>query len=289
LAVVVGIAAAVAAAMGVFTTGGPGAYDVASIHGDVVRLYGEGLYGFDTLLVGVGNRGTDVATLLVELPALVIALLLFRQGTLGGRLLLAGVLSYFLYYYASMTFATAQNPLFPMYVIAFSASLFAFVLTLRSIDARAVAARFPARPSRRVVAGYLIAVAALLTAVWLPSMITSAVTGETASLATYTSSVTHALDLGIIVPVAVAAGVLTWRDRPVGYLLASIMLMLNVTIGLALMAQGGTQLLAGVPLTPGEIVGKILSFAALTLVAVGLSVALVRGSSHDVTVRGERS
>ena len=90
-------------------------------------------------------------------------------------------------------------------------------------------------------------------------------------------------------PVAVAAGVLVWRDRPAGYLLASIMLMLNVTIGLALMAQGGAQLLAGIPMTPGEIVGKILSFAALTLVAIGISVALVRGSSHDVMLRGERS
>ena len=29
--------------------------------------------------------------------------------------------------------------------------------------------------------------------------------------------------------------------------------------------------------------------AALTLVAIGISVALVRGSSHDVMLRGERS
>jgi hypothetical protein len=38
----------VAAAIGAFATAGPGQYDITSIHGDVVRLCGEGLYRFDT-------------------------------------------------------------------------------------------------------------------------------------------------------------------------------------------------------------------------------------------------
>jgi hypothetical protein len=56
----------------------------------------------------------------------------------------------------------------------------------------------------------------------------------------------------------------------VGSVLALIMLVINVCIGVLLMAQGIAQLVSGVPLTTGEIITKMLTFAALTLVAGGL-------------------
>jgi hypothetical protein len=47
----------------------------------------------------------------------------------------------FLYHAASMTFVVACNPLFLLYVVLFSASLFAFVLTAATFDLRILAAR----------------------------------------------------------------------------------------------------------------------------------------------------
>jgi hypothetical protein len=269
--------AVVAAAIGLFQGGGPGQYDVSSIRGDVVTLYGEGLYRYDTFLIGAGNRGQDLVTLLVEVPLLVLALLVYRRGKTAAGVLLCGLLAYFVYYYASMTFATAQNRLFPAYVGAFVAALYAFVRVFASVDMREVAERFPARPSRRILTGYLVAVAVLLTAVWLPPLVISIWTGDmTATAGPYTSSVTTALDLGIVVPVVLTAAVLLHRARPLGYLLTLVVIILNVAIGLLLIGQGAAQLLAGVPLTTGEIVGKMLSFAFLTLVAGGLLGAIVR-------------
>ena len=55
-----------------------------------------------------------------------------------------------------------------------------------------------------------------------------------------------------------------------GRVLALIMLVVNICIGVVLMAQGIAQLVSGVPLIIGEIVTKMLRFAALTLVAGGL-------------------
>jgi uncharacterized membrane protein HdeD (DUF308 family) len=55
-----------------------------------------------------------------------------------------------------------------------------------------------------------------------------------------------------------------------GRVLALIMLVINVSIGVVIMAQGIAQLVLGVPLTAAEIVTKMLTFAALTLVAGGL-------------------
>jgi hypothetical protein len=266
-----------AAAIGLSSTGGPGQHEVTSIRGADVTLYGEGLYRYDTFLVGAGNLGTDAATLLVEIPLLVLAVVLYRRRSLPGHLLLAGTLGYFLYYYASMTFATAYNRLFPVYVALLSASLAAFVLTVAGIDATELAERFPTRPSRRVIAAYLFGVGAALTAAWLPSMVAALFGGGvSASVATYTTEVTWALDLGIVTPVAVAAGVLLLRRAPAGYLLAAVMLVLNVTIGVALMAARAWQLALGVPMTPAEVIAKMATFAVMTLVAAGILAVLLR-------------
>lgn len=277
LCALLAVGAGVAATVGLLSGGGPGQYAVTSIRGDDVTLYGTGLYRYDTFLIGAGNRGQDAATLFVEVPLLLGALVLSRRGGLRARILLAGVVGYFLYYYASMVSVTAYNRLFTVYVALFSLSLFAFLLAFGAIDAHRVAAEFPTRPSPRVIGGYLWTVAALLTLVWLPLMLPSLFTGEAPEVvATYTTMPTWALDLGVVVPAAVLAAVLLRRGQPLGHLLSVLMLVLNVTIGLMLMSQGVAQLIAGVPLTTGEIVGMVLSFAALTVVAAGLLTAVFR-------------
>jgi hypothetical protein len=102
------------------------------------------------------------------------------------------------------------------------------------------------------------------------------------ALGSYTTVVTYVLDLGVIAPLAVASGVLLLCRKPVGYLLAAAMLALNLTIGLALMAQGTTILLAGVAMTLGEIIGFIASFAMLTIVGIALLIQLVRSMPDRV-------
>jgi hypothetical protein len=283
LTLVIAVLSSVAALAGVLTAGRAGTQEVTSLRGAPVTLYGEGLFALDTWLIGVGNRGQDAIVLLVEIPLLLAALVAYRRGSLRGHVALAGVLSFFLYDYASMTFATAQNRVFPLYVAVFAASLFAFVRVFSAIDADLVSSRFPRRPSRPFLVGYLLAVAAALTAAWLPSLIAAAVdAGQIpAIVGPYTSSVTHALDLGVIAPVVVLAAVLLRRRTPLGHVMTLTVLVLNVSIGLVLMGQGAAQLLAGVPMTPGEIVSKMLTFAALTVVAGWVLVVMARTRRSD--------
>jgi hypothetical protein len=131
------------------------------------------------------------------------------------------------------------------------------VLLASRLNMNDVTAALPARPGRRVLAAYLIADA----------------------VGPYTSAATEALDLGVVVPVAVIAAVQLLRQRPVGSVLALIMLVINVCIGVVLMSQAAAQLVSGVPLTAGEIVTKMLTFAALTLVAGGLLALMWRGAT----------
>jgi hypothetical protein len=269
-------------AVGLLVPGGPGPHDVVTARGADVTLYGHGLYAADSWLVGAGNRGQDVAVLLFEVPLLLAALGWQRRRPsepLAG-VAVTGVLAFFTYYGVSMVFGAAQNRLFPAYVAAAAVAGFALARAASRLDTAWLRRSVPAAPLRRALVGYLGCVAVALVAAWAPPMVGATVTGEIAdAVGPYTSSVTQALDLGVVVPIAVLAAVRLWRGRASGFALTLVLLVVNVCIGGVLLAQGAAQLLAGVPLTPGEIVGKSLSFLVLTVAAGALLARIAATSS----------
>ena len=276
------VLAAANSLVGLLTSGGPGPQLVQTAREATVTLYGEGLYAADTWLIGAGNRGQDLAMLIFELPALLLVLHWYRRGSAIAGTVLTGMLAFFTYYYVSMVFGTAQNRLFPLYVAAASLAGFALALVTLRLEISDIAAAVPAAPERKALAAYLIAVAAALTLAWLPGMILTAVTGTIAeAVGPYTSATTEALDLGLVVPIAVIAAVQLLTGRRLGRVLALIMLVVNVCIGVLLMAQGVAQLVSGVPLTVGEIVTKMLTFAALTLIASGLLARMAQVAARN--------
>lgn len=266
----------VAAAVGLFAGGGPGPHTVTSLRGQAVELYGTGLYRHDTWLVGVGNRGTDAVTLFAEVPALLLCLVAWRRRSLRGAVGLLGVLGWMLYYYASMSLATAYNRMFPLYVVAFSLALFALPLVLSSIDPLRFAAVMPERPSPRTLVVYLGALALVLTVAWAPALVVALVTGKLPPrLDTYTTPVTWALDLGVVMPMVLLVAVMLHRRLVRGPLAAAAMLALNVALGIALVGQGIAQLASAVPISTGEVVAAMVSFAVMTAVAAVLLVPLL--------------
>lgn len=279
LGLVLAALSATGALAGLLVGGGPGRAEVETARGALVTLYGDGLYAADTWLVGTGNRGQDVALLLVDIPILLAVLAWHRRASALSTAVLTGVVGFFTYFYVSMVFATAQNRLFPLYVLTAAVAGATLLATVARLDVRAVAGALPGRPGRGVLAGYLFAVAAALTLAWLPTMLGVALTGEVAEhVGPYTSSVTEALDLGLVVPLAVFAAVQLRRGTDLGEVLTLVMLVVNVCIGTLLMGQGVAQLLSDVPLTTAEIVAKMATFAALTLVAGGLLLRMATAS-----------
>ena len=108
--------------------------------------------------------------LIFELPVLLLVLRWYRHGSAVAPAVLAGVLAFFTYYYVSQVFGIAQNRLFPLYVAAAGLAGFSLVLVALRLNADKVAAAMPAHPGRRVLAAYLIAVAAAATLAWLPGI-----------------------------------------------------------------------------------------------------------------------
>ena len=284
LVVTIAKLATIAASIGLFYDRVTGAVLPTSVEEAAMKMYGHGIYRYDSLLVGAGFRGVDAVTLFLGVPLLVTSAVLYRRGSFRGALLLAGTLAYFLYNYASMALSAAYNDLFLVYVALFSTSLFAFILVLMSFDLASLPSRFSPALPRREIAAYLAAVGFLLVVLWLGDVVAALIRDSVpAALGSYTTIVTYVLDLGVIVPAAFVAAVLLVQSKPLGYLLAATLLTMNLTLGAALLSQGIAILFAGVRMSLPQIAGMIGSFAVLGLVGARLMFVLL----HSVLSREE--
>ncbi|MGE5602443.1 MAG: hypothetical protein ACM30E_05305 [Nitrososphaerales archaeon] len=267
LTVLIALLAVVVTAVAGFSSGGPGPSTIATIHGTTAPIYGYGLYQKDSLLIGSGFRGNDAVMLFVATPLLLVSFYFHRRGSLKASILLLGALATFLYAYWSLAFGAMYNALFPLYILLFSLSFFAFVLAFTSLDIPALAGHvLPALP-HRALAAFLFVCAAVLFIVWfLMTLLPSILSGNPPQeLAHYTTLITHALDLGIIMPALLLAGPLLLRRRAFGYALGGLLFVMAWLLGLSISAGTLAQVLAGYPYTPGTMISFGIPFVVLAL------------------------
>jgi hypothetical protein len=286
LAALIAVLALIAAGTGLFWQDAGSPFTFTTLRGQTVEMYGQGLYRFDTRFMGAGNRGTDAVTLMVSIPLLIVATLRYRRGSLRWGLLLVGTLVYFLYVYTSMALNVAYNNLFLVYVALFSASLFAVVQVYSSIDLVALQTHFRPSLPRRGPALFMFASGLVTLMIWLSPLLSALVQGQPpALLDSSTTMVTDALDLGIITPATIIAGVLILRRAPLGYLIACSLLMLVMLLAPLIAAQTVSQVIAGVTFSAGQIVGPIAGFSILALAAIVVTAALLRTISDSAQVQ----
>jgi hypothetical protein len=256
LSVAIAVLALVAAAVGLLWSGGTAPDEVTTVHGEQVELFGEGLYRYDSVFKAAGNRGSDVVTLALAVPALLAARHVYRSASTAGALALLGVLGWFLYLYSSLALGSAYNELFLLYVALASLALFTVVLVVRSLDLSRLdedaSGRLPLRP----LAVLLLLSAALTALVWLEPVVSAALAGRPPALLLHsTTLVTEALDLAVIAPAAVLAGLLLRRRRPEGLLVGVPLLVLLWMLAPAIVLGTVFQHAAGWPFTPPQVVG----------------------------------
>jgi hypothetical protein len=262
---------------GLLWWGGAGPFLHESVRGQEVEIYGRGLYELDTVFTGAANKGTDFVTLTLAIPLLLLSLFLFRRGSSRGRFLLLGTLVWFVYVGATYSLGpVAYNRMFLVYGGLFSASLFAFILAFRNLE-RAGSTWFSAELPRKRLGVFMVASGVIVSGIWLMDPLETLLTGATPRhLGHYSTLFTHALDLAIIVPAALVAGILILRRRPVGYLVAASLLVLEAMMAPMMAAQTVSQLRAGVSFTTAEVAGVLGGFGVLAVVAIGMLVDLLR-------------
>jgi hypothetical protein len=277
LSLVTAVLAAIAAAAGLGWPEAGESFSFLTARGQTVVLHGQGLYRYESRFIGAGFRGQDWITLLLAIPALVLATVSSGRGSLRGSLLLLGLFGYFLYVYASMALAAAFNPLFLVYVGAFSASLFGLVCAFGPLASHLSQAGLPADLPRRGPAVYLLISGAMTLIVWLSPIVPALLGGRAPVLLDhYTTTVTYALDLGVIVPSTFLAGTFILCRDPRGYLLAFPLITTIVLLGPVIALSTYFQVRAGVSFTPAEIIGPIAGFVLLGGLGVGVLASLLR-------------
>lgn len=245
----------VAAGYGILSHQGSGRYEFKSIHGEMVPIYGRGLYQFESVTMAAQAKAQDIVTIFLGIPLLIISLSLTKRGLLKGRLLLAGTLGYFLYTYASYSFLAMYNPMFLIYVILLSTSFFAFTLTMMSFDLKRLCSRFQPKTPIKFIGYFLIFLAIIIALMWLGRIVNPLRAGIVpAELGHYTTLVIQALDFAFVVPAAMLAGLLVLRKKPFGYLLASVVIIKGITMLTAISAMIIGMISAGEPVAMMEVV-----------------------------------
>lgn len=277
LATLIALLALVAAGVGLFYGDGGSEFSFVTARGDTVQLYGQGLYRYDTPLTAVGFKAADAVMLAFSIPVLVLSAIFYRKGSVRSGFLLAGVLTFFVYNYASMAFGAVYNNLYLIYVALLGSSAIGLIATLWSFDVQSLPARFSDGLPHRGIGIFLIVCGIILSLVWLGlSIVPALLAGQTPLEARYYSTfTTGVIDIALVAPALITAGIFILRRVPFGYLVAPTMLVFTVIISLNLASSGIAQLSTGV-MTTGQALGFTIPFVIMGLFAIWLLGAVMR-------------
>jgi len=239
----IGIGVVVASGAGVFFRGEPVTKPAVSIRGERYEYRDSGVYRYTAERVVAEGVGWDIVTLGLAVPAFFLTVIQFlsllrkNKPNLHVRLLLGGILFYFLYQYLEYAMYWALGPLFPLHVFLFSASLFGILALLKDIRIDELPAQFDMSFPCNGIAFLSGFVGVVLLLMWVP-FVAEALQGKIeGKLYGSTTLVVQAMDLGLVVPLAFWTAVSTWKRQAVGYLLSFVVGVKGVLMGAALCAM----------------------------------------------------
>lgn len=258
---------------------------VASVAGLVVDdLYRQGV------AVDAALRGADLVNLLVA-PGLVVATLAARRGSARAQLIWCALLAYTVYTYGYYVFVPSFNDGFLLHVAVFAGAAVALVGALIDLDVAGISQRFGARTPARTVAVLLLVVAGALVWNWGSASLRFALSGEPPTdilpAPEWRVHLGYVMDLAVLMPAALVAGLLLWRRRRWGYVAATVVSVwvfvsqLNF-VGIAVfMADAGVEDVSAADPAP-------YASAVLFLIPTVLLLANLRGAPIPVEAPVDR-
>ncbi len=118
----------------------------------------------------------------------------------------------------------------------------------------------------------MFAVGGFLSVAWLGVSVPTILQNSVPALENTTTFVIQAMDLALIVPLALLAGVLLLRRSAWGYLLASVFVMKAVAMGLAVSMMSINMTITGTP----NSLAIMVPFLVITVVNLFMTVSLLR-------------
>jgi hypothetical protein len=215
------------------------------------------------------NRGQDLVTLLM-LCVLIWALAQAQRGNPRATLIWLGLLGYLAYTYTAAALVYGFNWLFPVYVALFGLTGAALIAGLSGVDVHGLRAAFDHRTPRRAVIVFLLVMSAILCLLWGSQIAAFYIDGTLPPMIERAKTPTvyvFALDLGVVVPLALLCAWWLRREHAWGYVMAGFVLVKSATMGLALISMTVFALSAGIE------VERAMTAAWVVLAVAGLSMS----------------
>lgn len=226
------------------------------------------LYAQETANWAAQAIAQDWFDLIIAAPCLVAAAIWASSGSRRGQLVLGGALLYAAYTLVIYAFAVHLNALFLVYCAGLGIALYSLISLGHAVGSADASTWFDDHVPRRAAGGFVVVVGVAFAALWLLQLVPAAVTGEVPQELADTGLVTnpvHVMDLAFILPLHVIAGVSLWRRRPLGFVLAPVVLAFGALMAasIAFLAGSGSWAVA-------------VAMAVVSLLSLGLLAAMLR-------------
>ena len=266
----------VSSGIGLFYEDSGQSFEVESVHGEKVEMFGSGIYRTESMFKAPINKGTDAIIFVVIIPMFIFALIYSIEGLLKAQIIHLICLTVFLYYSASVAFSVSYNRLFLVYIIQFSVCLCLFICQLKKVaSADYFDVRWDKTPQKGLIAFLIFG--GLSVFVWLIEIIVSLKSGNPlTTLGMSTTEPTFVLDIGIIAPACFYTAYLIYHKKLEAYIYAVLLLSLNAVIGLIVISQTFFQYNYGVINSLHEYVIYVGIFAVMSVFALVLDVKVIK-------------
>lgn len=184
--------------------------------------YGQqGLYQSDDLMLAQVH-GQDFIVLLATLPVLALSVWRAHRGSARGLIGWAGALIYLAYWYHYLLGGIEFGPIYLLHLTLVASSLFSLAVLGVRLDVERLAHRFGAHLPARTIGGFMLTAGAVFASAGVFDIVERLRDREildTATRGVYT------VDLTIMLPATIVAGILLWRHQSWGYVLAGPLLV----------------------------------------------------------------
>ena len=204
---------------------------VISTLGEMVTLYGKGLYARNSRSSAVQAIAQDLVTLFMVVPGMIISLIGIKKKKLSGMFLLTGMFGYMLYTYMSYAFLMFYNDLFLLYVANMTLSFYGIVLCIMDLFGNPWIEDIKKDMPVKGIRIFLIISGVMISLMWLGRIFPTL--GKDVAPADFGNSVTlviQAMDLGIIVPACFVIAHLLKIRHKLGYILGPVIIVKAVTL-----------------------------------------------------------
>jgi hypothetical protein len=272
--IILGICIIVAALIGFFYTNGGKNFEVVNMYGDTVKMYGVGIYAYNSIFNVSNYLGANVVVLIIGV--LLIFLTLWRNKPLWAEILRTSEIVYLVYSSACWLFGTSMNQLYFLYVVCFSLSLFTSFMAVKDLFNIIEVPLELKQKSLKGTGSFLIIAGVITALVWISSILPVIISGEYSSLlGIQTNEITYGIDLSITCPLSTICGIWIFQKRDIGYKVALLLLNLLVNVAVMVILQRAYCMKFGIQIPIQALVGFIISFVVLGVISLCLFVKLI--------------